>query len=905
MRHVPRPGPHRRGRPSTRTIALLAAVPLAIAGLPVPSAPAAGAPSGTTHRPVRRQLEHLDRGLVAVKVPEGVYLSWRFLGDEPDDVRYRIYRNGRLLTTVSDSSNYTDPTGTATSTYRVAAIVDGVTRPLSDPVTPLAQQYRDIPLKRPAPAPYPLVETYPTTTTGKQFEPVDMNLLRRIREAYANRHGLTRAEFAALIAPFRTYFNDPDWAPRAPFATKATHVGGGRYRISDRLFAELNQAFSRYVAELDRGPRLPWARNADGSIRTVMAQYTPGDATVGDLDGDGGYELILKWDPEGAKDSSQSGFTAPAIIDAYELDGTLLWRINVGYNIRAGAHDTQLTVADFDGDGGAELIMKTADGTTSGTVAADGTYRPRDVIGRKQATAERFARYFATGDEAALDRYYDAMNGYNVSWILPGGNTPPEENVRQWGKVYTYGPIGTSNEYLTAFDGATGRVIDTVDYPFPYGPPAWGAAPVDHRGASFEGAVRDGPGPGEQVPVDPSEVPDPYWTDPKTRWGYYPWGDHQGNRANRFLTSVAYLDGRRPSAIMARGYYARTTLAAYTLENGRLVLGPTFDSARLPDPHLAEDRGMHSLMTSDIDNDGRDEIVYGAMILDERLRLSTVAGTWFPYPVPPVNVDLTPQIKSPDADDRYIHLAHGDAYHVGDLDPERPGTEVFLVQEQAAGLDSVGRDGRTGLGYRPGAAVYDPETGEVTAAMYAGGDNERGAAGNIDPNNPGAEYWTGGNVYSAVTGEKLYASGNLPANFLVYWDGDLTRELLTDNVISKARTDYSTRPARVDKIDLLVAPGASAVRDGGKGSPIISADLYGDWREEVVWRIGTDTLRIYTTVIPTEYKIRTLMHDPQYRNQVASENVVYNQPPHPSFFLDPAYPLPAQRTDIDVSDRRR
>ncbi|MEN3612255.1 hypothetical protein AAH979_22210 [Plantactinospora sp. ZYX-F-223] len=896
-RTAPSDIPPRRRSPR-RAVALLAAVPLVMAGPLPPAAAQAKAPKG---KPMLRQLEHLDRGLVAVKVPEGVYLSWRFLGDEPDDVRYRIYRDGTVLTTVSGASNYTDTDGTASSAYRVAAIVHGVTRPLSPATTPLAQQYRDIPLQRPAAAPYPLVQTYPTSTTGKQFEPVDMELLRRIRTAHANRHGITEAEFAALISPFRTYFADPEWAPRNPFGTRATHVSGDRYRISDRLFAELDRAFTRYVDELDRGKKLPWQRNADGSIRTTMAEYTPGDATVGDLDGDGGYELILKWDPAGAKDSSQSGFTAPAIVDAYKLDGTLLWRINVGYNIRAGAHDTQLTVADFDGDGRAELIMKTADGTTSGTVAADGSYRVRDTIGREQATAEKFAGYFATGDEAALDRYYDAMNGYNVSWILPGGNTPPEQNVRQWGKVYTYGPIGTSDEYLTAFDGRTGRVVDTVDYAFPYGAPNWGAAPVDHRGANFQGAVRDGSGPGEQVPVDPSEIPDPYWTDPDTRWGYYPWGDHQGNRANRFLTAVAYLDGKRPSAIMARGYYARTTVAAYTLRNGELVLGRTFDSATLPDPHLGEDRGMHSLMTSDVDNDGRDEIVYGAMILDENLRLSTVAGTWFPYPVPPVNVDLTPQITAPDADDRFIHLAHGDAYHVGDFDPARPGTEVFLVQEQAAGLDSVGRDGKTGLGYRPGAAVYDPETGEVTAAMYGGGDNERGAAGNIDPNNPGAEYWSGGRVYSAVTGEQLYGSGNLPANFLVYWDGDLTRELLTDNVISKANTDYGSRPATVNKTDLLVAPGASAVRDGGKGSPIVSADLYGDWREEVVWRVGTSALRIYTTVIPTEHKIRTLMHDPQYRNQVASENVVYNQPPHPSFFLDPAAPLPPRRTDIDVT----
>ncbi len=185
---------------------------------------------------------------------------------------------------------------------------------------------------------------------------------------------------------------------------------------------------------------------------------------------------MLKWNPSNQKDSSVYGSTAPALVDAYTLEGELLWRVNVGYNIRAGAHDTQLVVADFDGDGRSELIIKTADGTTTGDVV-DGTYVVNDVIGRADATPDRIAQYIAAGNAASLDEYYDQVNSYGVSWILPGGNTPPEQNVRQWGKVYVHGVIGTSNEYLTAFDGETGRVIDTVDYAYPYGEPNWGAAP--------------------------------------------------------------------------------------------------------------------------------------------------------------------------------------------------------------------------------------------------------------------------------------------------------------------------------------------------------------------------------------------------------------------------------------------
>ncbi|HEX8631226.1 MAG TPA: hypothetical protein VF755_23960, partial [Catenuloplanes sp.] len=154
---------------------------------------------------------------------------------------------------------------------------------------------------------------------------------------------------------------------------------------------------------------------------------------------------------------------------------------------------------------------------------------------------------------------------------------------------------------------------------------------------------------------------------------------------------------------------------------------------------------------------------------------------------------------------------------------------------------------------------------------------------------------------SAVTGQRLYAA-TLPANFLAYWDGDLTRELLDGNRVAKANTNYTTRPATMGSTDLLVAAGATAV-NGTKATPVLAADLLGDWREEIIWRLGDSAVRLYTTTVPTRHKVRTLMHDPQYRVQVAAQNTGYNQPPHPSFHLDPATALPARRTDIDVARR--
>jgi hypothetical protein len=868
-----------------------------------------GAAAPASAADTARKMEHLDRGLVAIKVDKGIYLSWRFLGDEPDGITYRVYRDGARIAEVTNSTNYSDAAGQPTSAYSVAPMIGGVEGKRSADLTPMAQQYYDIPLQQPAPSVSPRWESTQRTLSGKAYEPVDMQLLRDVREPHAKKTGFTQAAYDAILARYRTRLGDAGWTPKTRFDVASERVSPGVYRISDKLYAEFEAAFVRYVDALDRGPKLKWLKNPDGSIQTQAVTYTPGDATVGDLDGDGDYELILKWNPSNAKDSSAFGSTAPTIIDAYQTDGTLLWRIDVGYNIRSGAHDTELAVADFNLDGKAELIIKTADGTRTG-VMQNGKYVVRDVIGRAAATADKIQEYIAKGDEKALDEYYDGENRYAIAWVVPGGSTPADQNDRQWGKVYVNGVIGPSNEYLTAFDGMTGRVIDTIPFAFPFGKPNWGAAPVDHRGASFTNPVRDG-GAGEppQVPVSPKELPDPYWTSPETQWGYYPWGDHEGNRANRFNAGIAYLDGKRPSAIMGRGYYARSTVSAYNLVGKKLVLGPTFDSEKQDDPQKYHHLGVHSIMMADIDLDGKDEIIYGALVLKHDLKPQAVAGTWFPFPAPPPGVNLTKEMHNPDADDRFQWLGHGDAFHVGDFNPLVPGPEVFLTAEEPADFHSTGRDGSKGLGYRPSAAIYNPRTGEVMVGLYSlAGDLERGVAENIDPNSSGAEYWADGNVWSAITGEKLYANGpgqtGLSQNFLLYWDGDLQRELLNGNTISKPNTNYAARPQAMTVTNLLVAPGATGTGDGGRNSPIVSADLFGDWREEVVWRVGVDKLRVYTTTIPTEHKIRTLMHDPQYREGVASEGSVYNQPPHVSFFLDDdikTYPLPKQRTDIDVS----
>ncbi|WP_205687504.1 PxKF domain-containing protein [Cellulomonas endophytica] len=246
-----------------------------------------------------RQAERLDRAPVAVALDEGVYVGWRLLGQEPQDLAFHVHRDGTRITAapVTGATNLVDADGTERSRYRISTVVDGVERWASEEFTVWDQQTLDVPLDKPADA---------YTKDGQPYS------------------------------------------------------------------------------------------------------YRANDASVGDVDGDGELEIVLKWDPTNSKDNSAAGYTGPVYVDALELDGTRLWRVDLGRNVRAGAHYTQVQVFDYDGDGRAEVAMKTADGTVDGR----GT-----VIGDAGADFRNSSGYVLTGPE-----------------------------------------------YLTVFDGATGAAVDTVPY---------------------------------------------------------------------------------------------------------------------------------------------------------------------------------------------------------------------------------------------------------------------------------------------------------------------------------------------------------------------------------------------------------------------------------------------------------
>jgi rhamnogalacturonan endolyase len=507
----------------------------------------------------------------------------------------------------------------------------------------------------------------------------------------------------------------------------------------------------------------PFTLESNATARPYLSiplQLPPGfsanDGSVGDLDGDGEYEIVLKSEQR-PRDTASLGLTGETILQAYKLDGKLLWTINLGKNIREGAHYTQFMVYDLDGDGIAEIACKTADGTVDGK-----------------------GKVF--GDS-------------NADW------RDTNRTSRTFGRVLQ-GP-----EYFTIFDGRTGAALATTNYIPPRGDiGAWGG--VGGNGGN----------------------------------------DNVGNRVDRFLACVAYLDGKLPSVVMCRGYYGRSVLAAWDWRGGKLTQRWIFDSKDKDNPYSGQ--GGHQLSVADVDDDGRDEIVYHAMVVDDDGKGLYSTG-----------------------------LRHGDALHVGDLDPSRPGLEVFGIHENEEATVSF---------QTPGTAAFDARTGKVLWSDGPGADVGRGLTADIDPRHPGEEMWSGPAGLRTCKGERL---GPAPrtANFAIWWDGDLLRELLDRNRIDK--WDWQEGTLR----NIFTADGATS-NNGSKATPVLSADILGDWREEVIFRTpDSKELRIYTTTIPSTNRFCTLMHDPQYRLSIAWQNVGYNQPPHPGFYLGEGMKVPSAK----------
>ncbi|MFC0213641.1 rhamnogalacturonan lyase [Paenibacillus chartarius] len=712
------------------------------------------------------QMERLNRGLAAACTSEGIFVSWRLLGHEVTGTQehglagadFYLYRDGKKIAEISDSTNYLDKSGTRDSVYSVSAVIDGTEQEQCAGVRPWENDYIEVPLKKPADGVTPAGQSY---------------------------------------------------------------------------------------------------------------TYSANDMSVGDVDGDGEYEYIVKWDPSNSKDVSHAGYTGNVYMDCYKLDGTLLYRIDLGVNIRAGAHYTQFLVYDFDGDGRAELMFKTAPGTR--------VIRYKDGV----PVSEEYITLLPEDAEAGVsheDDYRMSSTDYyeHVVEMFMGWHAHEEVVSGRWPATLEecFGLTPTYAYPLSREDAV--RLAD--HFMDVYAP----QRSERNKLRSFEGFILKGP---EYLSVFRGETGEELATirykpgrhDDGLMWGDYAWNRIEpGNRVDRFLAGVAYLDGRKPYALFARGYYTRAAIAAYSWDGQELkehwytdsgwvtMNNPFRDTLHMqngrnePYGGLAK-QGAHSLSTADVDGDGCQEIVYGSATVDHDGSILYSSGGILP--------------EGSAAPGRYAKLGHGDALHVARIDPDRDGLQIYMVHE--AGVHGP-------YGY----TLRDAATGEVLYGAFAAEDVGRGMIGKVEPGVPGLQTWCSESHLAhepsrglrSAKGEQLdeKAPGT---NMSIKWAADMTTQII-GGIFDEPVVIEDWKRGR-----LLTAEGTRS-NNGTKGNPCLVADLFGDWREELVVRTADSTaFRIYMSTEVTDRKLYTLMHDPQYRTGVAWQNVVYNQPCYTSFYM--------------------
>lgn len=629
-----------------------------------------------------RQMEKLDRGLIAIKTDGGVYLSWRLFDSEDNifgsadkNVSFNVYRDGKKISEVATKTNYVD--STVGTNYSVAPVINGVEGEKCNPVTVYNNSYFDIP----------------------------------------------------LLKPDDETIYDPSGTELATYS------------------------------------------------------FFPADCSTGDVDGDGEYEIIVKWtssehDVGSPGDPAYSGTIHLA---AYKLDGTKLWKndIALGKNVYSSAHTLQFLVYDFDGDGKSEVMCQTSLGSKDG----QGKY---------------------VSNAAQTDEEIKAI-------------TDEENSTADY---RGYGRVVEGKEFLTVFNGETGVAMDTINLPTTRG---------SENGVDY--------------------------------------GDDFGNRSNRFVSDIAYLDGEKPYAIYLRGYYfgrngkQRTSIAGISWDGTALSPTYRFDTQKGQEGYYDGayqyvGNGNHNCTVADVDNDGKDEFITGALCME-------------------VNDDNEFRPKW------CTYLQHGDALHIGNYDPTHTGFEFFTVHEDSGTNSLSGND----ITLDFGMSVIDAETGNIMFHEGASDDTGRGVMANVGA---GGYYqiWSAKNSARQSNGGTDFTTAtsltgrNTPSmNFRIFWDGDLY-----DNLLDGANiTDWNGR----NMSNIFSAGNYDCVSiNGTKANPSLQADLFGDWREEVVYPTSDGTaLRVFSTTDTTDYKIKTLMQDPVYRSGVAAEQTAYNQPPHVGFYM--------------------
>jgi hypothetical protein len=556
----------------------------------------------------------------------------------------------------------------------------------------------------------------------------------RVEENLGRGMVATHAEEGSVYVGWRLLKDDPQ---EIAFNLYRSTSGADPIKLNDQplltttdfvdLKAPLDKPNSWWVKPVLNGEELQASGRAELPANPPAQQYTSiklrddieGNGIhkigIGDLDGDGEYDFVVKR-PGGRVDPGRARRSPDTFkVEGYTSDGTWLWRNELGWSIEQGTWTSPMIVYDFNGDGKAEVAIKTG----------EGDHR--------------------------------------------------EEN----GRVLS-GP-----EYCSIWNGETGAEMAKVDW-----------------------IARGKPGD---------------------------WGDDVGNRMNRNMMGVAYLDGKTPSLLVIRGIYGLMKVDAWFMQDGEMQRAWRWTNETAGWRYQGQ--GQHSIHVVDIDGDGFDEILNGSVAIDNDGRLMWSTG-----------------------------MGHGDRFYVTDIDPDRPGLEVWYTYEDPHPRNGVG--------------LWDARTGNIifgTDDETIDNEIDRGLVGDIDPAYPGMEVWAD-RFYFTAKGETI--EGDIPPlDGLVWWDADLLREIQSRERVPREQRRQGRRgQAYVSKWQ------GDVLTSGIEGSVMIWADLVGDWREEILTYTDGE-LRLYTTVIPATDRRVTLMQDPLYRSDVALKAMGYDQVPMTSYYL--------------------